>query len=643
MKINWLSGVTPVSELTLENFESFASDFAPYAYSLCYKATFDEKQAINYSAGALAAVACKEAGKEGSEELMPKEAIGRVLLEVLNKQQLAQLNNDDIKTDRQADQRTIDAIVEKAVELTNANMPRYARVFSGTKGTLVILGIVAVIVAAIVLIWLNPNACNAVAQSGASGTTGEVDAAARPDTDMLINVLFDDSAAEQVNTGAHPVVFVVDGPDSRAVTSVSVINSQGVAQSAYPCGEYKYCFIATESDVYQTVIGSELGEMSAYYIVPPAASDSDVPDNQYYVVSHNDTALIALADSDILSILPSKGTVEETFGGYIYTPAGGEDCIGLDMIGYTDASGKLYKVPVLVSNSSPYIDPGCLRCEAAHTPTKAGMLAGRIISSDEDGDELTFALADTKGCSALISPDGSYIVLVEPEYRAEEASFSFTVTDGIIVSEPYTVSISLTNNLIEAREMNVGFVCFAGEDGYYNFELPAVDDDGDKLTWSLVTETVGGYTAQWGSEVIVEDDNVVLYRIDPELDEDFVEVLTFSCGDGWLNGTLMTVICTNRENLAPVSSGNNYAEVKAGSVNNILTVTVNDDCQFDKCVITAVGNVRGGQVAHNTGWSEMTFAFTPDGSEERCSVLVTVTDINSEKSVQIVYDIKVTD
>ncbi len=641
MTVNWKLGITPVSELTLENFKDFARDYAQYTYALCYKATSDEKLAISSSASALAAVICQESGKEGSEELMPEKAIKRVLLDVLTKQQIARMNDDKLTATMTVEDKIVDAIVDKAVNLANINMPRYARVFSGTKGTLVILGLVLVLMAAIVLIWVNPSACNRVAQITTGGATGDVSAAARPDTDMLVSVDFDDRMAQTVNSGAYPVLFSVEGPDSRAVTGVNVFDSAGTEQTAYPCGEYTYCFIASDSDVFQTVVSSESGQMSSYFIVPPMDDEAVYPDNSSYVVSHNETARIRLSSGDTLTAAPAKGTLEEVPGGYIYTPVGGSECIGLDAFSYTTADGTVYTVPVLVSNSSPRVDQTSLSASVLHTPSRAGMCAGSILSEDADGDELVFTLTGTEGCSAFISPDGSYVALIEPEYRLGEASFSFTVSDGIIVSDPYTVSITLENHLISVSEMTREFVCYSGEDGYYEFELPAVDDDGDVLTWSLVTEQSGGVTAQWGSEVIISDGRVVKYRINPVQNEAFVEALTFACSDGWLSGTLMTVICNNSANQAPASSGNNSGVVEAGSVDNILQVTLRDDCPFDRCVITSVNEVFGGSVKGEWGWEELKFMFTPDGTEANAFVRLTVADVLTGQTANITFDIQV--
>jgi len=635
MSINWKSGYTPISEITLENFPDFARDFAEYTYMLCYKATLDVKQAVTLSANALAAVACREAGKSGSDQVMPEQAIKLVMLDVLSKQQLAQLNNDDFSTTKPPSEKAVDAIVDKAVSIANDEMPRYARVFSGTKGTLVIVGLVAMLIAAIVLIWVNPLACNNVTTVVVAGKTGDVSAAAKPDADMLVNVTFDDSVAEKVNSGSYPVVFTLDGPDSRAVTQVLVYDSAHNLVDAYPCGEETYCFIAHESDVYQAVISSAVGERSAYFIVPRMDKTADC--DPYYVVSHNDSVQINLGAGRTLTGQPSLGTLEENFGSYTYVPTNNAGGIGLDTFSFTEADGTLRTVPVLVCNSAPYIEPSSLEAQVKHTPSRSGMLAGVIVASDADGDELTFKLTESTGCSVMLSANGSYFALIEPEYRLEEAEFSFTVSDGIANSDPYTVKIALTNGLIAATEVTKTFVCYSG-DSSYEFELPAYDDDGDKLTWSLVTDNVNGVTVQWQSRVTVLEGNKVRYRVNPIYNEQFTEVLTFSCSDGWANGTLMTVICAVSENRPPVSSGQNAATVPFNAT-SVLEVTVKDDCEFDRCAIVSVDNVVGGTVADKTGWNDMKFTFTHDGVTTFCQVTLTVADVLTGLSTQIVYDI----
>ncbi len=638
MSINWKGGITPVSELTLENFPGFAEDYAQFAYQLCFKATMNEKEAIAKSAAALAAVACQESGKPGSDKLMPEEAIKRVLLDVLSKQQLVRLNSDEFQTIKTPSQEALDIIVRRAVEVTNAEMPRYARVFSGTKGSLVIIGLVVMLLAAIVLIWVNPFACSGTDKVILMGKTGDVSAAARPDADMLVGVTFDDSGAEKINSGAYPVLFTLDGPDSRAVTGISVLDSDGNSVDVYPCGEERYCFIVTASDVYQAVISGPTGERPAYHIVPEVVCSSS--DAQSYVVSHNYTAEIVLDYGQSILTPPVLGRFDETPLGLSYVPSSSADGIGLDTFSYTEADGTVITVPVLVCNSSPYIEPDSLRAEVLHTPSRSGMYAGVIRSSDADGDTVTFELVDTDGCNVVLSPNGSYFALIDSGYRLGEAGFSFTVSDGIAVSDPYHVTITLKNNLIQPAEISHDFVCYAGEDGYYTFELPAVDDDGDALTWTLVTDNVNGVTTLWNSRVSVTNGNLVSYRIDPALDERFVEALTFSCSDGWANGTLMTVICNNRENLAPVSSGNNAAAIASGS-SAVLEVTVNDDCPFDRCRIIAVEGVEGGTVREGEGWEQMKFTFTHDGESEKGSVAVTVADTLTGKTARIVYDINI--
>ncbi len=268
------------------------------------------------------------------------------------------------------------------------------------------------------------------------------------------------------------------------------------------------------------------------------------------------------------------------------------------------------------------------------------MLAGKIDSSDADNDKVVFALNGSSGCSVMLSSDGSYIALIEPDYRLPEATFSFTVSDGIAVSDPYTVKIALSNNLIAPSEKTLEFVCYSGNDGFYSFELPEFDDDGDRIEWTLVTENTGGKTSQWNSRIAIVNGYMVTYQIDPALNEDFVEALTFSCSDGWANGSLMTVICSNKENRAPVSSGQNSAVVPANAA-SLLEVTVKDDCIFDRCVIVSVDNVSGGSVSENTGWSDMSFVFTPDGSMIYCSATLTVADVLTGATAQIVYDITV--
>lgn len=640
MRINWIEGTTPVSELSLVNFPDFARDFADHTYRLCYKASLDEKLAKSLSQSVLAAVICQESGKEGSDSVMPEQAIKSAMLDIMTKQQLTRLNNDSIKTDVEPKQRDLDEIVEKAVEKANAQMPRYARSFTGTNGTLVIIGIVAVVIVAIVLIWTNPLACTFTEKGASGGKTGPISAAARPNPDILIDVDFDTSAGSRVNSGVVPVMLSLNGPDANLVTGVAAFASDGTQTAVYPCGAGRYCFAAEKTDVYKVVVSDGGSQLAAYKSVAEIAGEGEegLPEARYYVLSHNGTLELPFDGSTQIITEPSKGELRDNDGVLTYVPGEGADGIGIDVFSYDMGDGAECCVPIIVSNHSPFVEPTCLSAAATHTPTRSGMLAGRLSVSDEDGDGVAFSLLEQKGCTVLISPNGSYVVLFEPDYRAPSASFSFSVTDGIVTSDPYTVDILLQNNLIAAAEINKSFVCYSGANGYYDIELPRVDEDGDPITWALVTQTADGLTAQWRSEIRIEDDGHVRYRIDPSRNEAFTEILTFSCSDGWMSGGTATVICSNLPNLPPVSSGENSAPVVGGTA-SVLEVTVKDDCIFDVCRIASVESVTGGTVVPDEGWNEMRFTFTPDGTLQYCQVQLTVEDIVTGERVPIVYDI----
>lgn len=662
-------------ELTLDNFEDFATEYVKPTYLMAYKATLSQYHASSISAAALSKVfSLREVYADSGEDIVPEKAIADAIEPMLTKVQFANLHNTSISPDENDLPPTEEliSIVDKAVDKARAEMPRYAPVYSGTKGVVVIMAMVVVIVAAIALICINPFANDTDGDKSAEDTM-YVDSAARINPDYMIDLSADICSksydGHEFNTGAVPVLIEISGPDAKFTNYVSATDADGSPIKLYQYDACKYCYVSHGEGVYCVTAASLNNESQSIYtgIYDNAVVSSGdiVPPNIFIAIPHGQQIIADIFDSDRISsaeiiteapeteasstdlsaqlsiIPPQSGTLALSAdnSSLIYTAA---ETAGLDRIvlRYRNESNQTvdYTIPVIISNSAPVVDTSSLSVELVHTPTRKAVTAGKLLVSDSDGDAVTFSLVDSVNCSVMLAPNGSYIASIDKDYSGSLASFTFTATDGLITTDPTVVSFSLKNQLITQLEYTQNFICYAGE-YYYTLDLPQTDFDGDKLKWSVITPLTNGLTPN-GNEISVSDDgSVVLYRISPELNEDAVEQISLICTDGWLQSPTINLLCNISENLPPVSAGGNSVRIPLHQTQVECTLNLKDDFELDKCVITGVHTAVGGSVTPDAGWNELKFTFNPDGTETDCYVILTVKDILSGSTNNIRYTI----
>lgn len=661
-------------ELTLDNFEDFATEFVKPTYLMAYKATLSPTLASNMSSAALSKVfSLREVYADSGENIVPEKAIADAVESMLTKIQFTNLHNESISPNEEdlPPLEELLAIVDKAVDKARAEMPRYAPVYSGTTGVVLIMAMVVVIVAAIALICLNPFAKDND-DSAASVDVIYVDAASRINPDYMIDlsaeVNKESADGHQFNTGAVPVMIDISGPDSRTTASVSATDADGAPIKLYQCDTRKYCYLSHGEGIYTFEATSANGESCSVYTGVydnPAVSDGDIiPPNIFISLPHGKkitadifdsskitSAEIITSSTDInisstdavpqLSIIPpQKGdlVLSADRSSLIYTAA---ETAGIDrIILLYKNNGKIeeYVIPVLVSNAAPVIDTSSLNCELVHTPSHRAVTAGKILVSDSDGDAVNFKLVNSVNCSVILAPNGGYIVSIDKDYAGSLASFTFTATDGLITTDEITVTFSLRNQLINQLEYSQKFICYGGE-YYYTLDLPQADLDGDKLKWTVITPLTNGLTPN-GNEISVSDDgSSVIYRVSPQLNEDTIEQISLVCTDGWLQSPTVTMTCNISENRPPVSAGGNSVTIPLRQAQVECSLNIKDDFELDKCVISGVHTAVGGSVDSQVGWNELKFTFSPDGTETDCYVILTVKDTLTGKMSNIRYTI----
>ncbi len=661
-------------KLTFESFEDFATEYIKPTYIMAYKATLSELEAAGISVDALTKVfSLREYYEETEEDIEPEKAIANAIEPLLTKVQFANLHNPSISLDESVlpPHENLIEMVDKAVDKANAEMPRYAPVYSGTMGVIVTMAMVAVIIAAITLICLNPFAKK---DSTAPEDTSAVliDSFSRLDPDYMVNLSADitqtDSYGREFSGGALPVMVELSGPDHLFTDCLSASDAAGAPLPVYQYGKNQYCCIAEGTGIYCISSQSADGHSAYAYInlvsLPEVSGSDLVPAASSAAVCHGqrttlelfgygviDTCEVIEADrvvssSDLepgllLVTQPKYGTldIDSQCTELEYTAnrlASGLDSLTLY---YTDGAGAMqsFTVPVIVSNAAPQIDTDSLELTLVHTPSKPARAAGRLYAADSDGDSITFRLVSTANCSVMLAPNGGYLVSIAEDHFGSTASFSFTVSDGMITTDPVTVTINLENHIIDVVEYTQDFICYGG-DYFYTLDLPQYDTDGDKLTWTVISTLKDGLTPNQ-SRIITGDGSEIKYQISPEINEDTVEVINLICSDGWMQSPTVTLLCRIHENQPPKAGLGNSITVPLDQAEVTCTLSIVDDFELDRCVIDSVYRIRGGSVEQSAEWEELVFTFRPDGTEDECYVIFTVRDTITGATANVRYNI----
>ncbi len=660
-------GLSWKAELTLENLEDFATEFIRPTYLMAYKATLNKSKASSICVDALSKVfALREEYREEPEDIPPEKAISDAIEAELNKTQFANLHNSSVSADASAlpPVEILISLVDKVVDRARDEMPRYAPVYSGTTGTLVILSVVAVIVAAIAFICVGPIKTGG--EVSGSDAAIRADSTVRLDPEYMLTVKSEvkkSSGAGDFNCGALPVVFTLDGPDTIITDTVSASDISGDNVSLNQLSLHSYALLAECCGVYRVTAGTDDGRsVDSYCSVYDILSNSDImPLSSGIVLSHDSTADIPLfplgffssaviaepgrtvssSDADLVVHQPKLGIVSLSNGSNVKYISGTET--GIDSLNMTcylpDGSARDFTMPIIVSNSAPIVNRDSLVRATAHTPTKTGATAGVIRAADADGDSVRFNLIDTTNCNVMLTPEGSFLLRVDKNYSGSAAAFVFTATDGIITTEPMTMRFDLTNNLIEETELSQDIVYYGGEEYNYELPLPQKDIDGDPLTWKLASVLSDNLTDNGSFVKISSDKTKLLYRPGKELNADTAESLALICSDGWLESEEITFTVKISENKPPVGGEGNSVTIPLDQTSVSCTLNIVDDCELDKCVISGVHRSFGGSVKPEDNWSKLIFTFTPDGTETECYVELTVKDILTEKTSVIRYNI----
>lgn len=351
---------------------------------------------------------------------------------------------------------------------------------------------------------------------------------------------------------------------------------------------------------------------------------------------------VSVSGSDISAILNDDSTISlkagNGFTGVNMLTLNGSDDFGMNCTA---------NLPVIAVNSRPYCDESSeLSAKIKHTPSNQGNFIGNLIAIDKENDPLVYTLDSQDGCNVTLAQNGSFVLFVDPSFSGKRCSFDFSVSDGILKSGPYKYNIDLENTILSGTAYSQSFICYGGKDGWYEVNLPTTDNDGDVLSWNVVSPLVSGCTEKGNFIDHTNGYSKLLLKVNPQLNENFTEKLELTCTDGWLTSDTVTLNCTFRQNKAPRAGASNSSTVPLSSSAETFTLDITDDCPFDKCIISEVIESRGGLVIDRDGWNELKFTMSfddhgdvLDNGNVRAFAILRVKDIVTGQTVDVRYSI----
>lgn len=638
-------------ELTLDTIKELADTTVGDLYLSAYSATLNGKRSEKLCVEAYTRLYMNRDHIASMEEsFTPLEAAKYFLLTLLSKNERERVNNElfSLSRDRLEDQSILDSIVTRALNKIELDLPRYAPTYSGTRGSVYVLALMLCVIAVILFVWLNPFAADNTAYTDTDTLTVSVEPVELPDPDLLALV---DISPAPVDTCVKAYTVACSGPDAQDIAAVVCFSPDGSTVPVYNCNDEYHAFLAPENGIYELTFSCASGKMLKRYVTVSGIEDADRPLSKLsYAIVHDSPVELELFTANgvtqeyRITADPKHASIEESDGVFTLTPERG--FVGIDSFAvevvYEDGSTHEISIPVVVYNNAPYYKQELLTSSVRHTPGKNGLVMGRLEASDMDGDAITYKLTDYSGCIPVLTASGRYAlqVLSECVSGKDEAWFSFTVSDGVLTSDEYTMKLSLTNGTVSFTELSQTVYCYTGEGGFYTLNLPATDDDGDALEWTILSELTDNKTAD-GHEIMYSSDrSAISVKLNPSLTTAAVHTITLSCTDGWATSENISFTLNILPNPGPIAGTGNVTTIEMGQTDAVGEVSLKETSPFYSYRIIAVSSEDGSYVS-SAGWDDLMFDFVINPGLITAHVTVTVQDTLTGQTAEIPYTINV--
>jgi len=271
-------------------------------------------------------------------------------------------------------------------------------------------------------------------------------------------------AVADVTSGRVPLTVNFDGSGSSDIDGTIVDYEWDLDGESDYGAQVTYTF--TDPGVYTVTLyvfddegaaGSDSLTITVTANTPPVAQDQAVTTDEDAAKTITLVATDADGDALTYSIVsePGYGMLTGTPPNMTYEPDG--DYYGQDSFlfrandGYGDSNIATVTITVAPVNDAPVARDGS-------AATTADMPVDVTLSAyDVDEDALTFVIASAPAHGAITGDDGDALVTYTPEAGfAGEDSFTFVASDGVADSGAATVTVTVTDELVEIVSVSTG-------------------------------------------------------------------------------------------------------------------------------------------------------------------------------------------
>jgi VCBS repeat-containing protein len=198
----------------------------------------------------------------------------------------------------------------------------------------------------------------------------------------------------------------------------------------------------------------------------------------------NDTDVEGTALTAAIVAGAAHGTVTlQANGSFSYTP--NASYLGPDSFTYRASDGTAQSATATVTITVTKVNHAPVANNKSVGGVGNATIPVTVSATDSDGDTLTYRVTANPAHGSVTGTGPNFVYTHTPGYHGPD-SFSFVANDGTVDSAPAVVSItvwSATNHAPSAEDQWV----YADEDTNAEFTLLAGDQDGDVLTYRIVT------------------------------------------------------------------------------------------------------------------------------------------------------------
>lgn len=325
-------------------------------------------------------------------------------------------------------------------------------------------------------------------------------------------------------------------------------------------GTVYYFVVVAYNSVGQTSTPS--AEVS--YTVPGTPNTAPSADSFAITLAEDDQAAATLSGTDAegdpltytVVSAPGKGTLTGSGPDLTYRPSSNAN--GTDSFTYRVSDGALQSSLATVSITiTPVSDAPVATAKSVTTPEDTSvpvLLAG----TDADGDSLTYSIVTAPGKGTLVGTPPNLTFQPAANLSGSD-SFTFRVFDGVLYSNPATVSLTITavNDPPVATAKTVAVT----EDTPIGVTLAGTDTEGGSLSFTVLTQPTKGTLSGSAPNLTYS----------PALNATGADSFTFRVSDGSANSTAATVsLNITAVNDLPVA----IAKSVSAAINTALPITL---------------------------------------------------------------------